>query len=55
MNRLPVEQIDLPQWFAATGLGGRAGRPDGVHMTPEVEARFVSEAVVPALLNRSLH
>jgi hypothetical protein len=55
VNRLPVEQIDLPQWFAATGLGGREGRPDGVHMTPEVEARFVSEAVVPALLNRSLH
>jgi hypothetical protein len=50
IDTLPVEQIDLPGWLAAHDLDGPEGRPDGVHLAPEVEQRFVDEVVVPTLM-----
>jgi hypothetical protein len=50
IDRLPVEQIDLPAWLATQGLDGPTGRPDGVHLADDVAADFVSEAVVPQLV-----
>jgi peptidoglycan/LPS O-acetylase OafA/YrhL len=50
IDDLPVEQIDLPGWLEANGLDGPEGRPDGVHLAPEVDQRVVSELVVPQLI-----
>jgi hypothetical protein len=50
IDSLGVAQIDLPQWIADNGLEGPVGRPDGVHLAPDHLARFVADAVVPALL-----
>ena len=50
IDALPVQQIDLYSWLAATGEDGPGGRPDGVHLTPELDRRFVAERVVPALV-----
>jgi peptidoglycan/LPS O-acetylase OafA/YrhL len=47
---LGVDQVDLPRWLRANGWDGPAGRPDGVHLAPEANERFVREAVVPALV-----
>ncbi len=46
---LGVAQVDLPGWLSAGGIDGPAGRPDGVHLTDELNARFVEEQVAPAL------
>ena len=50
VDSLGVVEIDLPSFLAATGEDGPAGRPDGIHLAPEVLARFVSEAVVPNVI-----
>jgi peptidoglycan/LPS O-acetylase OafA/YrhL len=50
IDTLPVHQIDLAAWLTAQGLDGPVGRPDGVHLAPEVNERFMREVVVPALL-----
>ena len=47
---LPVEQVDLPAWLAATGNDGQFGRPDGVHLSKEAAIEFVRDAVVPQLV-----
>jgi hypothetical protein len=47
---LPVEQVDLPAWLAATGNDGQFGRPDGVHLSEEAAIEFVRDAVVPQLV-----
>lgn len=49
IDGLGVMQIDLPGWLAANGLDGPDGRPDGVHLGPGLNARFVAEEVAPAL------
>ena len=49
IDRLDVVQVDLPDWLIATDLVGPDGRPDGVHLTPELNARFVEEMVAPTL------
>jgi hypothetical protein len=46
---LDVRQIDLPGWLVAEGLDGPDGRPDGVHLGPGLNERFVAEMVVPML------
>lgn len=50
IDGLPVEQVDLPEWLQANGLDTPAGRPDGVHLAPDVNRTFVSEVVAPALV-----
>jgi hypothetical protein len=50
IDTLPVHQIDLAAWLTAQGLDGPVGRPDGVHLAPDVNERFMREVVVPALL-----
>jgi len=50
VDALGVSQIDLPGFLEMIGLDGPEGRPDGVHLTPEVRARFVAEMVVPHVL-----
>jgi hypothetical protein len=50
VDDLPVEQIDLPSWLHRNDLDGPEGRPDGVHLTLDANARFVATGVVPALL-----
>ncbi|MGQ0831902.1 MAG: acyltransferase family protein [Microthrixaceae bacterium] len=50
VDALPVEQIDLPSWLHRNDLDGPEGRPDGVHLTREANARFVETNVVPFLL-----
>lgn len=49
IDGLGVDQIDLPRWLAANGLEGPEGRPDGVHLGPGLNERFVFEAVAPVL------
>ena len=49
IDGLGVVQIDLPGWLAANGLEGPDGRPDGVHLGPGLNERFVAEHVAPAL------
>ena len=49
IDGLGVVQVDLPAWLAAEGLEGPDGRPDGVHLAPGLNERFVVEAVVPVL------
>jgi hypothetical protein len=44
-----VARVDLGAWFAAQGLEGPDGRPDGIHLGPGLNERFVLEAVDPAL------
>ena len=44
-----VIQVDLPTWLVANGLDGPEGRPDGVHLAPGINERFVAELVAPAL------
>ena len=46
---LDVRQIDLPGWLAAEGLEGPDGRPDGIHLAPGLNERFVAEVVAPIL------
>jgi peptidoglycan/LPS O-acetylase OafA/YrhL len=46
---LDVVEVDLPGWLAAEGLEGPDGRPDGVHLAPGLNERFVAEAVAPTL------
>ncbi|MBI5089425.1 MAG: acyltransferase family protein [Actinobacteria bacterium] len=50
IDSLGVEQIDLPSWLVVNGLDGPDGRPDGVHLSPEVNERFVRELVAPTLV-----
>lgn len=49
VDELDVVQVDLAGWLVANGLDGPDGRPDGVHLTPELNQRFVAEVVVPVL------
>ncbi len=49
IDGLGVVPIDLPGWLAANGLEGPEGRPDGVHLGPGLNERFVTEQVAPAL------
>jgi hypothetical protein len=46
---LDVVEVDLGGWLAAQGLEGPDGRPDGVHLAPGLNERFVAEAVAPTL------
>ncbi|HYN31383.1 MAG TPA: acyltransferase family protein [Ilumatobacteraceae bacterium] len=46
---LDVMQVDLPGWLVAEGLDGPDGRPDGVHLAPGLNERFVAEVVAPML------
>ena len=46
---LDVMQVDLRGWLAAEGLEGPDGRPDGIHLAPGLNERFVSEMVAPML------
>jgi peptidoglycan/LPS O-acetylase OafA/YrhL len=55
VDGLGVAQIDLPGWLSTTGLEGPEGRPDGVHLGPGLDERFVIEAVVPRLRELSAH
>ncbi len=50
IDDLPVEQIDLHKWLIIHGLNGPEGRPDGVHLAPEVNVRFMTDVVVPKLI-----
>ena len=50
IDGLPVEQIDLPEWLQANGMDTPAGRPDGMHLAPDVNRAFVSEVVAPSLI-----
>jgi peptidoglycan/LPS O-acetylase OafA/YrhL len=50
IDTLPVEQIDLHQWLITEALDGRDGRPDGIHLAPGLNTRFVEEQLVPALV-----
>ncbi|MGD9998599.1 MAG: acyltransferase family protein [Ilumatobacteraceae bacterium] len=50
IDGLGVEQIDLPSWLALNGLDGPDGRPDGIHLTPQLNERFVQEVVAPTLV-----
>ena len=54
LDSLGVAQIDLPGFLAQTGLEGPDGRPDGVHLAPQVRARFVAAVVVPDVLALAL-
>jgi hypothetical protein len=54
LDSLGVAQIDLPQFLAQTGMEGPDGRPDGVHLAPQVRARFVASVVVPDVLGLAL-
>jgi hypothetical protein len=47
IDAIGVSQIDLPGFLAANGVAGAAGRPDGVHLTSQLRAKFVAEVVVP--------
>jgi hypothetical protein len=38
VDSLGVDQIDLPGFLAARSLDGREGRPDGIHLGPEVRS-----------------
>ncbi len=38
---LDVMQVDLRGWLAAEGLEGPDGRPDGIHLAPGLNERFV--------------
>lgn len=49
VDGLAVVQIDLPAWLAEHDLDGPEGRPDGIHLGPGLNERFVSEAVMPVL------
>ena len=53
IRSLDVDTIDLGPWLQRNELDGPEGRPDGVHLDPDVRARFVAEEVLPALLDRS--
>ncbi|CAB4549878.1 MAG: hypothetical protein F2534_05220 [Actinobacteria bacterium] len=44
-----VAQVDLGAWLTAQWLVGPDGRPDGIHLGPGLNERFVLEAVDPAL------
>ncbi len=46
---LDVMQVDLPGWLVAEGLDGPDGRPDGIHLAPGLNERFVAEVVAPML------
>lgn len=46
---LGVVQIDLPGWLAANDLSGPEGRPDGIHLGPGLNERFVVDEVIPTL------
>jgi peptidoglycan/LPS O-acetylase OafA/YrhL len=50
IDELGVVQVDLPAWLADEGLDGPSGRPDGVHLAPGLNERFVEEAVAPSLI-----
>jgi hypothetical protein len=50
VRSLGVQELDLGGWLEAEGLDGPDGRPDGVHLSPEAQARFIDEIIVPALL-----
>ncbi len=49
IDRLDVVQVDLPGWLSGQALDGPEGRPDGVHLTDELNVRFVDELVAPTL------
>jgi peptidoglycan/LPS O-acetylase OafA/YrhL len=46
---LGVTQIDLPGWLSALDLTGPEARPDGVHLGPGLNERFVVDEVAPGL------
>lgn len=46
---LGVVEIDLPGWLITEGMSGPEGRPDGVHLTAELNEQFVVEVVAPTL------
>lgn len=50
IDSLPVEQIDLPGFLETNGFAGPDGRPDGVHLSLTANRQFVSDAVVPRLI-----
>ncbi len=50
VDDLGVDQVDLASWLHRNDLDGPEGRPDGVHLTPEANRRFVESDVVPTLL-----
>lgn len=50
IDDLPVEQIDLRSFLMARGLDGPEGRPDGVHLAPDVNEGFVTEVVSRVLV-----
>jgi hypothetical protein len=50
LDGLPVEQIDLRSFLVARGLDGPEGRPDGVHLAPDVNEGFVTEVVSRVLV-----
>ena len=50
IHALRVSEIDLGGWLTSESLDGPSGRPDGVHLSADAEARFVSEVVIPALM-----
>jgi peptidoglycan/LPS O-acetylase OafA/YrhL len=54
IDQLPIQQIDLRSWLTAQGLDGPDGRPDGVHLADDVNQRFVTELVAPALIALTL-
>ena len=49
IDDLAVAQIDLPGWLADQHVDGPSGRPDGVHLTDDLNRRFVDEMVAPTL------
>ena len=51
IDTLPVEQIDLPGWLRRQEIDDATSRPDGVHLTVDVNARFVAEMVAPTLIH----
>ena len=51
IDLLPVEQVDLREWLNTNGLDTPAGRPDGVHLAPDVNRAFVADVVAPTLIS----
>lgn len=50
IDSLPVEQIDLPGFLVDNDFTGPDGRPDGVHLSLTANRQFVSDMVVPRLI-----
>ncbi|MEQ1702870.1 MAG: hypothetical protein ABMA25_22410, partial [Ilumatobacteraceae bacterium] len=50
IDSLPVEQIDLPSFLEDNDFTGPGGRPDGVHLSLTANRQFISDVVVPRLI-----